>query len=114
MRDSSTENEREDSALTAAQDAVESSVLRENLLAERKAASTANFGLGVVSILLLVGLIAGGVWYFSSQNTVNMVASAGGMSGIAAASTSTTKSSDVSPPSKTPTTIHVLPAPGKP
>jgi hypothetical protein len=89
---------------------LEARSLRANLLAERKRASNANFGLGIVSVLLLAALIAGGVWYFSSQNNANTAASAG----VVATSASTIKSSDVSAPDRTPGTINVPAASGNP
>ena len=110
MSDSRVGNEREEPALTTAQD----NMLREKLAAERKAVSNANFGLGMVSLLLLVGLIAGGVWYFSVRNTANPVGTAAMNSGVVAVSTSSAKSSDVSAPERTPAVIHVPPAPGNP
>lgn len=91
--------------------AAESRALRASLLRERKAASNATFGLIIASILLVIGFIAGAVFFFSSQNSANTSASAGVTPGILASTTLPTKSSDVSAPEKTPTTIHVNPNP---
>lgn len=91
--------------------AEENSLLREKLLAERKAASNGSFGLMLVSILVVVGLIAGGIWYFSSRNNANNPVASGVAPGVVATTTSTAKSTDVSAPAKLPAAIHVNPAP---
>ena len=62
----------------------ESQVLRETLARERKAASSVTFGLIIASILVLIGLIAGGVYYFSSRNNGNNSASGGAVPGVVA------------------------------
>ncbi len=90
----------------AAQTATESSVLRENLAEERKSASNANFGLMMLSILLLLGLIGVGAWYFSTQNSANNTAATGAMT----ASTATSRPSDVTAPAPPPV-AHTTPAP---
>ncbi|MCW3053874.1 MAG: hypothetical protein JWN14_3044 [Chthonomonadales bacterium] len=91
----------------ALEPAEESRVLRARLLKERKAASNATFGLTVASVLLVIGFIAGGIYFFSSQNSSGTSASTGVTPGILASTTLPTKSSDVSAPERTPTTIHV-------
>ncbi len=62
----------------------ESNVLREHLLRERKSASSVTFGLVIASILVLIGLIAGGVYYFSSQNNGNNNSAGGVTPGVVA------------------------------
>lgn len=52
----------------------ESSMLHEELAAERKTPSSVTFGLAIVSLLVLIGLIAGGLWYFSAHNSANSTA----------------------------------------
>ena len=89
----------------------ENRLLREELLAERKTASNGAFGLMLVSILVLVGLIAGGIWYFSSRNNANTPAASGVTPGVVSTLASTAKSTDVSAPVKLPAAIHVSPAP---
>jgi hypothetical protein len=89
----------------------EGGFLRRKLVSERKAASNATFGLGIVSVLLVIGSIAGGVYYFSSQNGAGNSASGAGTPGVVASVTPSSKSSDVSAPERTPSTIHVNPAP---
>jgi hypothetical protein len=97
--------------VAAAEVAAERNILRRSLVAERKSASNATFGLAMLAFLVLVGLIAGGIWYFSQNNT-SSTAAAGGAPGVVA-STSASRASDVSPPPRTPATIHVNPAPAE-
>jgi len=87
--------------------AEESRALRARLLRERKAASNATFGLTVASVLMVIGFIAGGVYFFSSQNSSATSATTGVSPGILASTALSAKSSDVSAPERTPTTIHV-------
>jgi len=97
----------EQTRFDALEPAEESRVLRARLLRERKAASNATFGLTIASVLLVIGFIAGGVYFFSSQNSGSTSASTGATPGILASTTLPAKSSDVSAPERTPTTIHV-------
>ena len=85
--------------------------LRASLLRERKAASNATFGLIIAFVLLLIGSIAGGVYFFSTQNNTINTASAAVTPGVVTSTTSPARSSDVTAPEKTPTTIHVNPNP---
>lgn len=89
----------------------EDSLLHDHLVTERKAASNATFGLTIGSVLLMIGLIAGSAFYFSSQNSSANNASAGVTPGAVAAATWPAKSSDVSAPDRMPATINVNPAP---
>jgi len=91
----------------ALEPAEESRILRARLLKERKAASNATFGLTVASVLMIIGFIAGGVYFFSSQNSSGANASTGVTPGILASTVLPARSSDVSAPERTPTTIHV-------
>ncbi len=98
-------------ARAAANESVaESAVLRENLAAERKSASTANFGLIVISILLILALAGMGIWYFNRQSNAN---SAAGNGGATAVPTASSKPSEVSVPAPPPT-IHVITVPAEP
>jgi len=55
----------------------EGSVLRAHLASERKVASKVTFGLVIAFILVAIGLVAGGIYYFSSQNSAGIGASTG-------------------------------------
>ena len=61
----------------AAQLNTERELLRDNLAAERAAASSANFGLILISAIALVSLLAFGLWYATSGNRAANSASAG-------------------------------------
>jgi len=97
----------EQTRFDALEPAEESRALRAQLLRERKAASNATFGLTIASVLMVIGFIAGGVYFFSSQNSSGASASTGVTPGILASTTLPTKSSDVSAPERTPIAIHV-------
>jgi len=79
-----------------------SSILRARLLSERKAASKATFGLIIAAVLLIIGCIAGGIYYFSSQGSAANSASVGATPGVLASTNLPANSSDVSGPGETP------------
>lgn len=86
----------------------EKSLLRERLVGERKSASNATFGLVMITVLIVVGLIAGGIWYFSSQNSANSLPTSGVAPGVVTMAATTAKSTDVSAPDRLPAVIHVF------
>ena len=92
------------------EDFAENSVLRDDLVTERKSPSSAKFGFIIASVLVVVGLIVGSIWYFSAQNSASNSASTGVTPGMVAAA-SNTPSSEVSGDDTTPGTIYVIPAP---
>lgn len=97
--------------IAAGEAADDNARLRQRLVAERKAASTATFSLIIVSILLIACFVVGGFYLFSEQNNAPTGTSAGVNPGAVASAASPTRSTDVATPERTPTPIHVSAAP---